>query len=667
MSLLNEASFLVTPNGYKEDKLYAAIPTNGNGDMTVTRAGTATRVNEAGLVELVPYNLLLRRGFKKNLKQCKSLGTFKTSIRNNYPNTSNGAAATVSHSINSDTWTRVEQIYTTTPTQTLVGIIFGGTDGDVQQKVAIWGAQLVKGSSALTYQKTVDRLDIPRIDYTDAKRTNLLTYSENFDDASFIKGLSLPIETDSTTAPDGTLTADTWTGNGVDGVHSLTQTVSATSGVTYTQSVFAKKGTNDFIQILGTAEIYDSNSYANFDLENGDVGDVGTSATATITDFGDGWYRCTMTATATATASGAGFSLRLITSAGSVRAETNSLETSVHLWGAQLEAGAYPTSYIPTHTMPVTIYDGCPSILLEPLRTNLLTYSEQFDNDIFTKNFTEVSANTTTAPDGSLTADTLSGDFLAQTASATSGVAYTQSVFAKKGTNNFLQIIGTTTGSQYDAYSWANFDLENGILGEKGASATATITNFGNGWYRCTMTATATATASGNGFLLCLITSANSLRAETNSLATSVHIWGAQVEAASSPNPAAYPTSYIPTTNIALTRIADVINRNDIYTNDLITDEGGTWFVHLINNVHVLRDTSNVGLFIGNSSDGVSGDMLAIRNNGTNRLSINKRIAGSQTQLYPTTTETVKIAIKWGSGKVKVFENGALVDSFQEL
>ena len=50
MTLLSEASFLVTPNGYKEDKLYAAIPTNGNGDMTVTRATTATRVDENGLV-----------------------------------------------------------------------------------------------------------------------------------------------------------------------------------------------------------------------------------------------------------------------------------------------------------------------------------------------------------------------------------------------------------------------------------------------------------------------------------------------------------------------------------------------------------------------------------------------------------------------------------------
>jgi hypothetical protein len=53
--------------------------------------------------------------------------------------------------------------------------------------------------------------------------------------------------------------------------------------------------------------------------------------------------------------------------------------------------------------------------------------------------------------------------------------------------------------------------------------------------------------------------------------------------------------------------------------------------------------------------------VLAIRNNGTNRLSINKRIAGSQISLYPTITETAKIAIKWGSGTADVFVNGAKV------
>jgi len=54
--LLSQASLLVTPTSYKEGKLYADLPINGNGDFTATRATTATRVNAAGLVDLVPYN-----------------------------------------------------------------------------------------------------------------------------------------------------------------------------------------------------------------------------------------------------------------------------------------------------------------------------------------------------------------------------------------------------------------------------------------------------------------------------------------------------------------------------------------------------------------------------------------------------------------------------------
>ena len=58
MSLLDTASLIVTPNGYKEGKLYSVIPSDGSGDMSVTRSTTATRVNSAVLVELVPYNLV---------------------------------------------------------------------------------------------------------------------------------------------------------------------------------------------------------------------------------------------------------------------------------------------------------------------------------------------------------------------------------------------------------------------------------------------------------------------------------------------------------------------------------------------------------------------------------------------------------------------------------
>jgi hypothetical protein len=60
MSLLDTASLILTPNAYKEGKLYSVIPSDGSGDFTFTRATTATRVNSAGLVELVPYNLLQR-------------------------------------------------------------------------------------------------------------------------------------------------------------------------------------------------------------------------------------------------------------------------------------------------------------------------------------------------------------------------------------------------------------------------------------------------------------------------------------------------------------------------------------------------------------------------------------------------------------------------------
>ena len=56
MSLLDTASLILTPNGYKASKLYSVKPTDASGDMTVVRATTATRVNSAGLIESVAIN-----------------------------------------------------------------------------------------------------------------------------------------------------------------------------------------------------------------------------------------------------------------------------------------------------------------------------------------------------------------------------------------------------------------------------------------------------------------------------------------------------------------------------------------------------------------------------------------------------------------------------------
>jgi hypothetical protein len=56
--LLNSASLVMIPSGYKEDVVYSAVPTDGSGDLSFTRASNGTRVNSAGLVEVTPWNLL---------------------------------------------------------------------------------------------------------------------------------------------------------------------------------------------------------------------------------------------------------------------------------------------------------------------------------------------------------------------------------------------------------------------------------------------------------------------------------------------------------------------------------------------------------------------------------------------------------------------------------
>jgi len=57
ISLLNDSSLITTPNAVNSGLLYSIIPSNGNGDMDVVRATTATRVNSLGLIESVAANV----------------------------------------------------------------------------------------------------------------------------------------------------------------------------------------------------------------------------------------------------------------------------------------------------------------------------------------------------------------------------------------------------------------------------------------------------------------------------------------------------------------------------------------------------------------------------------------------------------------------------------
>jgi hypothetical protein len=439
MSLLTQASLVVTPNGYKEGTLYSVVPNNSNGDFSVTRATTATRVNAAGLVELVPYNLLTYSEVFSNAawnKQNSSIsaniitapdGTItadklvenannsthialqtvnvaantiftytifaKSAERNiiylgglgRMPNSNEGyvwfdlSLGTVLSSTGGFTgsiepinngWFRISVTSTASPTSIQREFRIGCSiadniqayQGDGTSGLFIWGAQVVEGTSALDYQATETRLNIPRLDYSlgscpnillEPQRTNLVTFSEQFDNANWTKWNS-SVTANSTISPSGIQNADTYTGSGVLGTRFVYQFQSVVSGTQYTISVYAKKNTNNFIQVAGGAISFGTNAFANFDLNNGVLGTIGSAATARIENVGNGWYRCSITAPAIATTiSGVGLYI-LITSATSAISETNSLSTSVFLWGAQLEAGAYATSYIPTTSASVT-------------------------------------------------------------------------------------------------------------------------------------------------------------------------------------------------------------------------------------------------------------------------------------------------------------------------
>ena len=289
-------------------------------------------------------------------------------------------------------------------------------------------------------------------------------------------------------------------------------------------------------------------------------------------------------------------------------------------------------------------YGSCPALLLEPQRTNLALYSEEFNNAAWTKNLAGigsvpiVTANAGISPSGTTTADriqfALNGGTTASDVSdirqliVVTSASYTLSFWVKSfdETSSYQMLVRDVNG-------FVNRILVTGV------------------WERYTITRTYSSGNATIGFGI------RGGQTPTNPNTADILVWGAQFEVG------AYPTTYIPTTTASATRVADSFSRNNIYTNGLITSSGGTWFVELLNNLSLTRDASDVGLFIGNSSNGTSGDVLAIRNNGTGRLAITKRVSGTQTGLYDTTTDTTKVAIKWNGSTADVFVNGTKVVS----
>jgi hypothetical protein len=451
MSFYSDASLVLIPSGYKDQKVYSAVPTDGSGDLSFSRASSATRVASNGLIEKV--------------------------------------------------------------------------------------------------------------------RTNLLTYSNTFSNVVWDKS---------------NLTATGGQDDPNGGTSAFLLTSTATAGVYIGQakvglgclSIYAKAGTRSTFSLIPTGY----NNGAFFDLSSVTATASGIGSLAKIESVGGGWFRCSV-----AVSSSTDFivSLSAINGTGSVIGDTMTFAF------AQGETGDIATDYIATTTAAVSVgpvsglprldylNSTCPRLLLEPQRSNLTQYSEQIDNAYWNKSGGTITANATASPDGYTNADLF-------TESATtgdhalfdvvnyfvSGTTYTASFFVKA--NGRTKV--TLASANSDTCPRGQFDLVAQTATAVGSSFNAKIENYGNGWFRCSVSRV----APNSGLDLPYYAMNTSF--VTNSYAgngtSGMYFWGMQMEAA------AYATSYIPTLGTSVTRVADNATKGSI--SSLIGQTEGTIFLDFV-------------------------------------------------------------------------------------
>jgi len=311
------------------------------------------------------------------------------------------------------------------------------------------------------------------------------------------------------------------------------------------------------------------------------------------------------------------------------------------------------------------VVNGCPSHLLEPERLQKIQYSEDFSQVYWSVIRANINPNQAISPNGTLTADLLtitdtSENYIQTNAPITvSGTKQTVSCFVKKGTNDFAHILLWDTASN-GSRQW--FDVNNGKVESSTAFGSgisvdsASIENYGNGWFRCIVVFNCSFTS-----VRTRISASNGDGQINGTIGKTIFIWGYQVESNSS-----YPTSYIPNygTSAGVTRSAETANGSgDAST---FNDSEGVLMAEIsaLNNDGLKRSIS--------INDGSSSNRFILRF-GVNDNTIEVVSASNNSALLlssvtvPSTLTSSKVAIKWDSNNYVFYVNGIIETTKNDL
>lgn len=498
--------------------------------------------------------------------------------------------------------------------------------------------------------------------------TNELLYSEEFTGLNWAN-VNTTITADQELAPNGTNTADKIARTSTSASYTAHTISKSSTAKKFTTSVYLKKGSHDYFA-LRTQGSYPSRVDVRFRFDTEQIYYAQAISNFTLYDYGvevlaNDWYRLHYTYE-TDTHSNISVSFSPRSTDGNIDNTDTSSTAHAFVWGAMVSEGAL-SDYIKTEGTTETktvetftdvprldwLNSNCPSLLLEPQRSNLFAYSEDTSQWASIRGTT--TSNNIIAPNGELvgslyekTEDANEG-YVYRNLTVSSVGTYSVSLFFKYNNSQYAHFL-LFDGSSNGARAW--FDIQNGVVGTSttfGSTFTVSdlsIKNYGNGWYKCSAKYVVTGTDTTWQFRV----SPSGSNGVTNSdSGAKIYFFGAQIEQGS------YPTSYIKTEASAVTRLKDeCLNGGD---SDLFNITEGTFFV----------DTTPF------TYEAI--ERITLSNNSYNNRILISKANASQLQFIivsnnitvATTTQNInynqrnKIAFTFKENEFKFYLNGSLV------